>query len=157
MSKFVAYLPLSRTISNASLLAVPGVFPIEGVTAWAAGETVAIGDKRSYNGNAYMVIAFTDVTTAAKQPVAVDGDDVTDSKVTWRYIRPVRKQLIITNDSTVVIYLAFKTAAVANKGIRLNANGGTFNAISDLHYVPECDIYAIAASAGSHNLCIQES
>jgi len=37
-----------------------------------------------------------------------------------------RTYAIFINDSDTVIYLAFGQAAVANRGIRLNANGGNY-------------------------------
>jgi hypothetical protein len=37
-----------------------------------------------------------------------------------------RLHLVIINDSSNIIYLGIGTAAVANKGIRLNANGGSY-------------------------------
>jgi len=156
MSKFIAYAPLARTVSNASLLVVPEVESQEAITAWAAGVVTAVGDKIKYNGNAYYCIS-AGTTTAASQPTATDGDDTTDAAVTWRYIRPVRNNLILVNDSSEVMYLGFGNAAVANRGIRLNANGGSFNAMEELRYCPQCDIYAIAAASGSNNLCIQEA
>jgi hypothetical protein len=36
-----------------------------------------------------------------------------------------RKYLILVNDSNEAIYLSLGSAAVMNKGIRLNANGGS--------------------------------
>jgi len=152
--KFTCYKPLAYTVSDSSVLVVPAIsIPDNQVSAWAAGDYL-VGNKAKYNGNSYMCIG-AGTALAGEEPTATDGDQVKGA-VTWRYIRPVRNQLIIINDSSEVIYLGFGVAAEANKGVRLSANGGTFNATQALAYVPTCDIYAIAASSGSHNLCIQE-
>src|SRR3990167_1383373 len=57
-------------------------------------------------------VAFTvDSTTASSEAVAANGR---------------RQYLLIINDSDTVIYLAFDEDAVVNKGVRLNANGGSY-------------------------------
>lgn len=155
--RHVAYKPLGLAVTTASRLIVPSVAGDEGqFEPWTAGETVAVGDKRvASNGVAYWCTAIT-TGVCATEPSATDGDDSSDAAVSWRVIRPRRSQIIITNDSDVVIYLALGNAAVANKGIRLNPAGGTFNAASDWIQVPQCDIFAIAASGSDKNLVIQE-
>lgn len=64
-----------------------------------------------------------------------------------------RHELIITNDSDTVIYLALGEAAVLNKGIRLNALGGEFHTsgVSVWQGTVNC-ITTIA----SKNLCVVE-
>ena len=71
-----------------------------------------------------------------------------------------RKRAILTNDSDEVIYLNLNGAAAeANKGIRLNASGGsvTIDNSDDNQtgYNNTTAIYAICAS-GSKNLCVHE-
>ena len=60
---------------------------------------------------------------------------------------------VFCNDSDEVIYLAFGADAVLNKGVRLNAGGGTFTMDGDLVFVGA--INAICTS-GQKNLCYTE-
>jgi hypothetical protein len=62
-----------------------------------------------------------------------------------------RDTLYICNDSDAVIYLGFDTAAVLNKGIRLNANGGS---LVDETYTGA--VYGITAVA-SKNITIMQT
>lgn len=41
-------------------------------------------------------------------------------------VNPDRHYVLMVNDSDSVFYLALGTPAVANQGIRLNANGGSY-------------------------------
>ena len=68
-----------------------------------------------------------------------------------------RQMLMLSNDSDETIYLAVGAAAVLNKGIRLNANGGsvTFEANSLIGPVLTKTINAICTT-GTKNLCIFE-
>jgi uncharacterized protein (DUF39 family) len=67
---------------------------------------------------------------------------------------PARNYAAFVNDSDTVMYLALGAAAVKNKGIRLNANGGSleFTAVN-LYKGP---VYAIHAGAGDKILCFVE-
>lgn len=65
-----------------------------------------------------------------------------------------RSYLLVQNDSDTVIYLALNAPAVAGRGIRLNANGGSYEVnYTNLFTGP---VYAIHGGAGSKNVCIQE-
>jgi hypothetical protein len=64
-----------------------------------------------------------------------------------------RKGVVIVNDSANIVYLSFGATALINKGIRLNANGGSFTMQSMTFTTAE--IRAIASGAGS-NICVQE-
>jgi hypothetical protein len=63
-----------------------------------------------------------------------------------------RLHALITNDSDETIYLGIGAAAVMNKGIRLNANGGVFDTSQSALYTHA--IYAICTSGGK-NICLQ--
>jgi hypothetical protein len=63
---------------------------------------------------------------------------------------PSRQLLILTNDSANIIYIHFGDTAVANAGVRLNANGGSLVMGEDDMW--HGSITAIA-SAASSNLC----
>jgi len=65
-----------------------------------------------------------------------------------------RKYLAIVNDSDEAIYLAFGAAAVMNRGIRLNANGGCFEAIGA--NLTQQAINGICAT-GTKNITVQEA
>lgn len=58
----------------------------------------------------------------------------------------------LVNDSNEPIYIGIGAAAEMNKGIRLNANGGSWEAREA--FVPKTQINAICAS-GSKVLCVQ--
>lgn len=67
-----------------------------------------------------------------------------------------RKAAVITNDSDTTIYLAIGVAAQANRGIRLNANGGALviSRTGDI-YSTEA-VYGILAAAGNKIATAQE-
>lgn len=65
-----------------------------------------------------------------------------------------RKYLVISNDSTEDMYISFGSAAVINKGLRLNANGGTLEWFGP--NVFGSAVYAITAS-GNKRMTYQEA
>lgn len=65
-----------------------------------------------------------------------------------------RANAIFINDSDETIYLARGHAAVLNGGIRLNANGGSYE--MDVDNMFRGIVYAICAS-GQKNLCVCEA
>ena len=58
-----------------------------------------------------------------------------------------RRYALITNDSDTIIYLALGGAAEVNKGIRLNANGGSYEINWTNRYTGS--IYAIHGGTGN--------
>jgi len=62
-----------------------------------------------------------------------------------------RDWVIIVNDSDEAVYLGMATAAALNKGIRLNANGGSLEIDFECPFIGE--INAICTS-GNKNLCV---
>jgi hypothetical protein len=54
-----------------------------------------------------------------------------------------REHLLLINDSDEIMYIAFGQPAVANTGIRLNANGGQFEMVDTVY---KQAIYGICAS-----------
>jgi len=62
-----------------------------------------------------------------------------------------RNSLVLTNDSDEIMYLSFEGAAVMNKGVRLNAAGGSYEVNFTNPFIG--NIYAICTS-GSKNLCV---
>jgi len=91
--------------------------------------------------------------TAGQTPV---GITVTAASTQILAANASRKVAIITNDSDTVVYLAIGVAAQANKGIRLNANGGTI-VISQTGDIFSTEaVYGILATAGNKNVTAQE-
>ena len=64
-----------------------------------------------------------------------------------------RNELTITNDSDTVIYLALGEAAVLNKGIRLNAAGGSWSTTGERVFQGAVNCIC---SVASKNLCVVE-
>ena len=64
-----------------------------------------------------------------------------------------RVNAVFVNDSSETIYLARGNAAVIGSGIRLNANGGSYEIDSSNLFLD--DVYGIATGAGS-NLTVSE-
>jgi len=67
-----------------------------------------------------------------------------------------RKYLLVINDSDTVIYLMVGGTAVANQGIRLNANGGNFEMSLAMGNLSTAAIRAIHAGTGNKALLFTE-
>lgn len=67
-----------------------------------------------------------------------------------------RKWALIINDSDVVIYCKIAAAAVLNEGIRLNANGGSFEISPQLGNFVTGAINCIHGGAGNKVLLVVE-
>lgn len=147
-----AYKPAAITITNASKKILPArEYP--GATAWTAGETVAYGTVRQLSDGTQVWCVVAGDTDGTTEPTASELD-FTDGTVTWRIVHNDRNQFIIVNHSAVAIFLGFGFAAEASRGVKLAA-GGSFNS-SSLNQCPNCDVYAIAESAGNQVVGIQE-
>jgi hypothetical protein len=66
-----------------------------------------------------------------------------------------RVYALFVNDSANVIYLGFGQNAVVGQGIRLNANGGSFEMSAGAGNLYQGAINAISGTANS-NLCVTE-
>ena len=84
-----------------------------------------------------------------------DNDKVSVKTSSTKVLAPNgnRKTADIVNDSDQTIYLALGSAAVMNKGIRLNAGGGSFEINATNMF--RGTVNAICLS-GSKNLCFTE-
>jgi len=71
--------------------------------------------------NLLPVAVNTSLTTVAHTAVTV-----LDSSTSVLAANADRKYALFVNDSDTVLYLKFGTASALNTGIRLNANGGSF-------------------------------
>lgn len=67
-----------------------------------------------------------------------------------------REYLLIVNDSDVTIYIKLGEAAVANQGIRLNANGGSYEMSRKLGNLYSGAVYGIASSGTGKVLLVTE-
>jgi len=67
-----------------------------------------------------------------------------------------RKYASFQNDSDTVIYLKVGAAAVANEGIRLNPNGGSYEMSSATGNLDTRAVYAIHAGTGNKTLLVAE-
>lgn len=67
-----------------------------------------------------------------------------------------RKYASFQNDSDTVIYLKVGAAAVANEGIRLNPNGGSYEMSPAIGNLELTAVYAIHGGTGNKNLLIKE-
>jgi len=70
--------------------------------------------------------------------------------------RSSRVNVLIVNDSDTVIYLMFGEDAVVNKGIRLNAEGGSYEISVTAGTITEKAINAIHGGFSRKNLLIIE-
>jgi len=58
-----------------------------------------------------------------------------------------RSYALIQNDSDTAVYLAFGTAAVANTGVRINANGGSYEMSRSVNNLTGLAINGFVAAA----------
>lgn len=68
---------------------------------------------------------------------------------------PLRRALILVNDSDSPIYISQGQTAIVNKGIRLNANGGAYEHDVKKYGLPTGDFYGISTGS-SKNLTVTE-
>jgi hypothetical protein len=73
---------------------------------------------------------------------------VLDSSTTVIAANQKRQYILLQNDSDTAIYLGLGQAAVVNTGIRINANGGSYEMSPKYRNLYTGAIYAIAASTG---------
>lgn len=131
------------------ILAAPGQ---RGAAEWAISTAYAQGQvvQSPSGGLVYMcVVAGTSTNVATGFPSK--DVDCTDGTVTWRpVLNKERKALVICNDGTNVAYLVdYSAAAGQGKGIRLNANGGSFVLFRPADDVPQGDFYVFSAGGTS--------
>ena len=71
------------------------------------------------------------------------GLDLTTTSQMVLAVNPRRYYALLVNDSDTVCYLNFGSVAVANRGIRLNASGGSYEINNDNPWPGE--IHAVSA------------
>ena len=69
---------------------------------------------------------------------------------------PSRNYALFVNDSDTVMYLMIGATAVANQGIRLNADGGSYEMADEFGNLSYDAIYAIHGGSGSKALLVTE-
>jgi hypothetical protein len=161
LARPLMYAPVSSWVSNSSRLIVPpvtpmptNVFAFAGTTAYAYGDYITNSSGWHY----WCVVAGTSGGTGPTH----QGGDAANGTATFRWMNKMRNQLILVNDSANVVYLGFGWPASTNvgraggNGIRLNANGGTYNSALEQGNCPQGAVYGISATAASNNVGVQE-
>ena len=96
-----------------------------------------------------MHIVYTDTPTHAAQAVTT----VTTAALA---AQAARSYALFVNDSDAVMWLMVGASAVANQGIRLNANGGSYEMARGYGNLVQEAIYAIHSGSGSKTLLVSE-
>lgn len=145
--------PSNVTVTNASKLIVPATSPAAAdILEWEASTAYSYGQiVEGANVALYWCVVAGDSGSAAPSH---DNGDAADGTVTWRRLWPIRNALTVVNAGTAAVCLGLGVAAESQKGIRLSANGGSME--WEGKRTPQGAIYAIAESAGSHVVTVQE-
>jgi len=110
--------------------------PNPAITPTPAPSASPLSGLNSVTGN-----SFSNMATSSRITVTTSSTDILASSTPRQYAA-------IVNDGSNVVYLNFNGAtAVANSGLRLNANGGTFEITSENLYKGQ--ITAIASGGSS--------
>ena len=137
---------------------------------------MAVKRKQSHNtffGTAAEMAAFTDCRQGDRFIQTDTGAEYTYSGTAWFSSKQTlahttatigastgaalaananRKYALLVNDSDAVIYLKIGAAAVLNQGIRLNANGGSYEMSAQYGNLDSRVINAISSSANNYLL-----
>jgi hypothetical protein len=113
---------------------------------------LAYGYYQDEAGN-WVPITIGGAEAAGQTPV---GITVTAASTQILAANASRKVAVIVNDSDTVVYLAIGQAAQANKGIRLNANGGVIIISQTGDIFSTEAVYGILAAPGNKNVTAQE-
>ena len=108
---------------------------------------MTVAHRTMVAGNAGAAAVVTTPHTEAS--VAVTTTPVLAAKVKRRYA-------LFINDSDTVVYLAMGEAAVLNTGIRLNANGGSYEMIPSANNVIEDAVNGIHGGSGTKEVLVTE-
>ena len=124
----------NQTTGNAAL----------GTTTGAAVVTDANGTLQGYLRGLVKLLAARGAYASPTHTAPV----VTTDSGTVLAANASRKYALLINDSDAVIYLALGTAAALNQGIRLNANGGSYEMSAAGGNLYTGAVYAIHGSTG---------
>jgi len=89
-------------------------------------------------------------------PLNIAAEAVTSSSGVVIASNVRRTYLLIQNDSNVDMYIRFGAAAGVNDGIRIGANGGSFESSLAYGNVDNRAVYAIHGDTGNKNMIITE-
>ncbi len=112
---------ISNTLTTITFAVLPGGATVIAGCKYALKRPVDIAD---ISDRAARLLGITNPRSEAGAGQAPVGVNVTVATTPILAANANRKAAVITNDSDTTIYLAIGVAAVANQGIRLNANGG---------------------------------
>jgi len=146
--------PQNITIQNTSEVIMPEHgLSMRSLGSWQTNTTYGQGTIVKNNNRAYWAVSGgTSSTTITTGPTNVINDQV-EGSTTWRVFNPSkRKGGIVVNDSTNVVYVSLGYPAKANKGIRLNANGGALTLPTGY----DGSVHAIATMQEDHVIAVQE-
>lgn len=130
----------SNIVDTLTFDALPALIAVSSGDKYTIRRALGAVNPRSEAGVGQIPVGIT-VTALSTQILAANAN---------------RKVAIICNDSDTTIYLAVGVAAQANKGIRLNANGGVI-VISQTGDIFSTEaVYGILAAVGSKVATAQE-
>lgn len=89
---------------------------------------------------------------ALKTPVSISVN-VTTASTLILVANADREYALIINDSDTAIYVMFGGAAVVNTGVRLNANGGSYEMSKALGNLNQFAVYGIHGGNGNKVCC----
>lgn len=142
--------PVNVTVGTDATLLLPAATPkAADVSDWVAETALAVGTLvKTSAGRIFWCVTAGD--TGTTEPTHADGD-ATNGTAVLRAHRACRQYLAVVNHGAVAVFLGIGETAELDKGIRLNANGGSY----EPERVPQGKIQAIAAS-GTAVVGIQE-
>ena len=105
-----------------------------------------------------MPIAVSDWLASSLMPTPTHSAvNVAATSTAVAAVNEKRRYLLLVNDSDTVIYLKFGVAAVANQGIRINANGGSYEMSMQAGNLHRGAINGIHASTGNKVMLVTEA
>jgi hypothetical protein len=154
----------SETVSIAAGSSIIGKVGIDQTTDGTTNKVQARNATHdNFNANANLQVGDADVSVSNAVPVKEQGTATLVHTVATIGVasgaalaaNANRKYALLINDSDAVIYLKFGGDAVLNQGIRLNANGGSYEICAANHNLDARVINAISSGA-SKNLLVAE-
>jgi hypothetical protein len=150
---------VSNKIIKSILEVVPRLFKEMPGGTYAEENISALEDKTGTqinpakeDGNLALIFEWLNTTLSWGNPQGIDVG-VSSSQILAANTN--RKGVVIVNDSDSTIYLSIGTAAEMNKGIRLNANGGSYE--MNWSNLSTQAINGIHGASGNKRVCVMEA
>ena len=139
--------PVNVTVGTGATLILPAVCPKAADVSDFDTEdamTLSVGDiVKTSTGRLFVCVAAG--TASTTEPTHADGDAVSGG-ATLRAMHPRRDYLALVNHGSQAVYVGLGEAAEVNKGIMLNAAGGSVEFKRNDGLVPQGKIYGITAA-----------